>query len=111
MCRGNIIGQEEDLLWILTGSAAKIFGAGFGLICDSITRFRQRYLLMQIIAQCPGCGNAWLLGADAADRRVRCQSCHRLFRIPKLNEVPRAVKIIRQAKGTIYVDQNGKIYG
>jgi len=67
--------------------------------------------LMQIIAQCPKCGNAWLLDSGAADRRIRCLMCRRLFKVPKLDEVPKAVKVIRQAKGTIYVDQNGNTYG
>ena len=66
---------------------------------------------MQIIAQCPRCGNTWLLDGSAADRRIRCLKCHRLFKVPNLDEVPRAVKVIKQAKGTIYVDQNGKTYG
>jgi len=66
---------------------------------------------VRIIAQCPMCGNAWLLGPDAADRRVRCRICHRLFRVPKLDEVPKAVKVIKQAKGTVYVDEAGKTYG
>ncbi len=66
---------------------------------------------MQIIAQCPKCGNNWLLDASAADRRIRCRKCHRLFKVPKLEEVPKAIKVIKQAKSTIYVDQNGKTYG
>ncbi len=66
---------------------------------------------MQIIAQCPKCGNNRLLDASAADRRIRCHKCHRLFKVPKLEEVPKAIKVIEQAKGTIYVDQNGKTYG
>ena len=66
---------------------------------------------MQIIAQCPKCGNSWLLGADAADRRVRCQNWRRLFKVPKLDEIPKAVRVIENSKGTIYVDQNGKTYG
>jgi transposase-like protein len=66
---------------------------------------------MQIIAQCPICSSAWLLGQDAADRRIRCKKCRRLFKVPNLDEVPKAMKVIRQAKGTIYVDQNGKTYG
>lgn len=66
---------------------------------------------MQIIAQCPKCGNNRLLDAIAADRRIRCHKCHRLFKVPKLEEVPKAIKVIEQAKGTIYVDQNGKTYG
>ena len=66
---------------------------------------------MQIIAQCPRCGTSCLLEASAADRRIRCQKCRRLFKVPKLDELPKAVKIINQAKGTIYVDPSGKIYG
>jgi transposase-like protein len=66
---------------------------------------------MQIIAKCPSCGNSWLFDAGAADRRIKCQKCHRLFKVPKLDEVPKAVKVIKQAKGTIYVDQAGKTYG
>jgi len=66
---------------------------------------------MQIIAQCPGCGNNWLLNAGSADKRVRCRKCNRLFRIPKLEDVPKAVKVIKQAKGTVYVDEAGNTYG
>ena len=66
---------------------------------------------MPIIAQCPCCGITWLFDASVADRRVRCQQCRRLFKVPRLAEVPKAVKVIKQAKGTIYVDQNGRTYG
>ncbi|MHC4572517.1 MAG: hypothetical protein ACYS76_00045 [Planctomycetota bacterium] len=66
---------------------------------------------MQIIAQCPRCGSSWLLDSCAADRRIRCRKCQRLFKTPRLEEVPKAIKVIRNAKGTIYVDENGKTYG
>ena len=66
---------------------------------------------MQIIAQCPRCGNPWLLDAAAADKRMRCRKCHQLFKVPKLEDVPKAVSVIKQAKGTIYVDETGKTYG
>ena len=66
---------------------------------------------MQIIAKCPGCGYCWLLDKEAADRRVRCKNCRKLFKIPRLDEVPKAVKIIKNTKGTIYVDEAGRIYG
>jgi hypothetical protein len=68
-------------------------------------------MLMQIIVRCPRCGNNWLLGAGAADRRIRCRKCRRLFKVPKLDEVPKAVKVIKQAKGDIYVDETGTTYG
>ena len=66
---------------------------------------------MQIIAQCPRCGNRWLLDSRAADKRIRCRKCSKLFKVPKLQELPKAIKVIKQAKGAIYVDQNGKTYG
>jgi hypothetical protein len=31
--------------------------------------------------------------------------------VPKLEEVPKAVKVIKQANGTIYVDEAGRTYG
>jgi DNA-directed RNA polymerase subunit RPC12/RpoP len=66
---------------------------------------------MQIIAKCPGCGTNWLLSNDTADKRIKCQKCGRLFKVPKLDELPKATGAIQQAKGTIYVDQTGKTFG
>ncbi|OQA02502.1 MAG: hypothetical protein BWY69_01055 [Planctomycetes bacterium ADurb.Bin401] len=65
---------------------------------------------MQIIAKCPDCSNNWLLESSAADRRITCPSCGRLFKIPKLDEVCKAVKIIKKSKGMIYVDEKGQTY-
>ncbi len=66
---------------------------------------------MQIIASCPKCSNRVCLSADAADRRIRCPACNWLLKIPKLEDLPDALKMIKQAKGTIYVDEQGKVYG
>ncbi|MHC4728389.1 MAG: DUF951 domain-containing protein [Planctomycetota bacterium] len=66
---------------------------------------------MQIIAQCPACGSTWQLENSAADRRIKCRKCGRLFKVPKLEDLPKAAKMIQQAKGTFYVDKNGKTYG
>jgi predicted Zn finger-like uncharacterized protein len=68
-------------------------------------------ILMQIIAQCPACGCSWKLDNSAADRRIKCLKCGKLFKVPKMEELPRATKMIEQAKGTIYVDEEGKTYG
>ena len=70
-----------------------------------------RNIPMQIIAQCPACSSTWLLDSSAADRRINCRKCGKLFKVPKLEEVPKATKVIKQAKGTIYVDETGKTYG
>ena len=67
--------------------------------------------MMQIISQCPLCGYTWLLDDSAADRRIRCINCHKLFKVPKLEDVPKAVKVIKGAKGTVYVDESGKTFG
>ncbi|MHC4640045.1 MAG: hypothetical protein ACYS32_00270 [Planctomycetota bacterium] len=66
---------------------------------------------MQIIAKCPGCSSTWPLDSSAADRRIRCPKCGLLFKVPKLNELPKAMKVIKQAKRTLYVDEDGKSYG
>jgi len=66
---------------------------------------------MQIIAKCPRCGSVWLLDSIAADRRITCGKCGRLFKVPKAEEVPKAAQTIEQAKGTIYVDEAGRTYG
>jgi len=66
---------------------------------------------LQIIAQCPSCGSSRLLDVSDADKRIRCGKCHLLFKVPKLEDVPRAVRIIKQTRGRIFVDQDGKTYG
>ena len=66
---------------------------------------------MQIIAQCPKCGTRWRLNANSADKRINCRKCHMLFKVPKLSELAVATKILKNAKGIIYVDQKGKTYG
>lgn len=83
----------------------------FEFVWNLCTRLVEKELLMQIITQCPTCGNRWLLDADSADRRIRCHKCRRLFKVPKLDEIPKAIKVIKHAKSNIYVDQNGKSYG
>lgn len=66
---------------------------------------------MEIIAKCPGCGSPWLLDSAAADRRIKCCKCGRLFKIPRMDDVPKATRVIKQAKGTLFVDESGKTYG
>lgn len=66
---------------------------------------------MRIIAQCPSCGKGWLLKEQAVDCRVRCRYCGVLFKVPQLEDMPKAVDIVQKAKGEIYVDEDGKTYG
>ena len=73
--------------------------------------FKQERQQMQIISKCPKCGNPRLLDSSAADRRITCPKCRKLYKVPKLDELTDAAKILNQAKGTVYVDKNGKTYG
>lgn len=66
---------------------------------------------MQIIARCPECCRNLLLAGGLADRRIRCRHCGRVFKVPKPDDVPNAAELIKQARGTIYVDESGKTYG
>jgi len=66
---------------------------------------------MQIIVQCPECKKTWRVDGAAADRRISCKKCGTLFKVPKLEEVPRATEIIKKAKSDLYVDETGKTYG
>jgi len=66
---------------------------------------------MQIIARCPYCGSCWLLASSAADRRITCRKCQNLFKVPRLQDLPRALSLITEAKTAIYVDQAGEAYG
>ena len=70
-----------------------------------------RNTAMQIIARCPQCCNVWQLDSSAADRRIRCLKCGRLFKVPRSDELPKAAKVIELTKGTIYVDEAGRTYG
>ena len=70
-----------------------------------------RNILMQIIAKCPECCKTWRFDGSVADRRIRCLKCGRLFKVPKAEQVPKATEVIKRARGTIYVDEEGKTYG
>ncbi|HEX41145.1 MAG TPA: hypothetical protein ENN81_03700 [Phycisphaerales bacterium] len=66
---------------------------------------------MKIIAHCPKCRTARHLDASAADRRVRCPNCRRLFKVPSLEELHRALAVLEQTRGaTVYVDERGRAY-
>jgi len=66
---------------------------------------------MQIIAKCPACSQAMKLDESAADKRIRCLSCQRVFKVPGMDELNKAVRLLKISQGTVYVDEDGKIYG
>jgi len=66
---------------------------------------------MQIIVKCPKCNYTWKLDGLAADRRISCRKCGKLFKVPKLDDFPKANAVIKQARGDVYVDENGRTFG
>lgn len=70
-----------------------------------------RGLIMKILAKCPGCGHVLQCDKDQADRRKRCPSCRRIFKVPSIDHLGKPMKIIESADNMLYVDENGKLYG
>jgi uncharacterized Zn finger protein len=66
---------------------------------------------MRILAQCPGCGGRIELNIQSLDRRQRCESCGRLFKVPDAQELRKALEIAGQANQTVFVDEDGRVYG
>ena len=66
---------------------------------------------MELLAKCPRCGEVIHLGLSDADKRKRCTKCGSLFKVPDINHLQEALKVIQKANTTIYVDQDGKSYG
>jgi uncharacterized protein (DUF983 family) len=66
---------------------------------------------MRILAKCPGCGGRIELHIQSLDRRQRCESCGRLFKVPDAQELRKALEIAGQANQTVFVDEEGRVYG
>ena len=65
----------------------------------------------QLLAACPNCGRTLELSLSAADRRIACPACGRKFKVPNLEDLQKALSVADAAKGAIYVDENGNVYG
>jgi hypothetical protein len=66
---------------------------------------------MRILAKCPGCGGQIELGLIHLDRRQRCDTCGRLFKVPDAEQLEKALKVAKEAGGSVVVDEQGRIYG
>jgi DNA-directed RNA polymerase subunit RPC12/RpoP len=66
---------------------------------------------MQILAKCPKCGQILPLSLEAADRRITCPKCFSLFKVPDIGHLEKALEVIKNAGGPIFVDQDGNVYG
>ena len=66
---------------------------------------------MELLAKCPRCGEVIHLKLGDADKRKRCPKCGSIFKVPDIDHLQEALKVIQKAKTSIYVDQDGKSYG
>jgi transposase-like protein len=66
---------------------------------------------MRILVQCPGCNRQMELDVQSLDRRLRCPSCGRLFKVPDAQQLERAMKVAEQAGKSVFIDENGRVYG
>ena len=66
---------------------------------------------MQIHAKCPQCGQVLQLNLNAADKRITCSGCAGIFKVPDLDHLRKAVKVIKDANSAVFVDLDGNIYG
>lgn len=66
---------------------------------------------MNILAKCPKCGRVLQFTSDKADTRTTCPACAKRFKLPPLEQMEKAVRVIDGAKATVFVDQKGKTYG
>ncbi|MCK4960508.1 MAG: hypothetical protein KAT00_13940 [Planctomycetes bacterium] len=66
---------------------------------------------MQIRAKCPKCGHISQLALDRADRRIRCTSCKAMFKVPSVGELETPLTVAKNAGNTVFVDEEGKVYG
>ena len=65
---------------------------------------------MQMLARCPVCGQVLRLTLSAADKRLVCPACGRRFKVPPLDSLKKAMDVVKDAHGTVYVDENGNTY-
>jgi transposase-like protein len=66
---------------------------------------------MQIITKCPVCHVTYYLEEEWADKRYRCPNCHNLIKIPRLDQLEDAMKIIKESAGQVCVDEEGNVFG
>lgn len=65
---------------------------------------------MKIQAKCPRCLLSQDFALEKAGKRVRCAACRKIFKIPTVEVLSKALDIVESAAGTVYVDQDGNVY-
>jgi len=68
-------------------------------------------MVLQLLAKCPTCSQTLQLELSDADKMKQCQKCARLFHVPDLEHLKKAMEVIDNAKTSVFVDQDGNMYG
>ncbi len=66
---------------------------------------------MKILAKCPRCSAIIELSAEDADKRKHCAKCGSIFKVPDSTKLDKALAVIRSTDQTVFVDQQGRVYG
>ncbi len=66
---------------------------------------------MKLLAQCPVCRMTMELSMNDADKRIRCQRCRRLFKVPDMEKMKTAMERLAGAASDVFVDEQGNVYG
>ena len=48
---------------------------------------------------------------EDADKRKQCRRCGRPFKVPEPEHLQKAMALLEQAHGKVYVDEKGNLYG
>ena len=65
---------------------------------------------MKMQAKCPACAYVMTLEVLDADTRKRCPRCSRPFRVPELQTLKEAMKVLKTSCSNIFVDEQGNTY-
>lgn len=66
---------------------------------------------MRLLAKCPACGGQIHFSISDLDKRKFCSRCGRQFKIPDAEQMKTALAAARASGGSVYVDEQGRIYG
>ena len=65
---------------------------------------------MKLQAKCPSCSFILRLDESDADKRKRCLHCGRMFKVPDPVAMEEAMKVLRTARVSVFVDEQGNTY-
>lgn len=66
---------------------------------------------MRLLAKCPACGGQLQFKISDLDKRKFCGRCGRQFKIPNAEQIRTALAAAQTAGESVYVDEQGRLYG